>query len=107
MKVEISDSIKYIGASTYDLDLFEGQYIIPNGMAYNSYVILDEKIAIMDTADKLVAEEWLENLKTVLDGRTPDYLVVQHLEPDHSGNIKSVLELYPVSYTHLTLPTKA
>lgn len=95
MKVEISDSIKYIGASTYDQDLFEGQYIIPNGMAYNSYVILDEKIAIMDTADKLVAEEWLENLKTALDGRTPDYLVVQHLEPDHSGNIKSVLELYP------------
>ncbi|MDE6767885.1 MAG: MBL fold metallo-hydrolase, partial [Eubacterium sp.] len=95
MRVEISDNIKYIGASVYDLDLFESQYIIPNGMAYNSYVILDDKIAVMDTADKLVADEWLDNLKTALDGRTPDYLIVQHLEPDHSGNIKSVLELYP------------
>lgn len=95
MKVEISENIKYIGASVYDLDLFESQYIIPKGMAYNSYVILDEKIAVMDTADKLVEEQWLANLKEALDGRTPDYLVIQHLEPDHSGNIKALVELYP------------
>lgn len=95
MKVEISENIKYIGASVYDLDLFESQYIIPKGMAYNSYVILDEKIAVMDTADKLVEEQWLANLKEALDGKTPDYLVIQHLEPDHSGNIKALVELYP------------
>lgn len=95
MKVEISENIKYIGASVYDLDLFESQYIIPKGMAYNSYVILDEKIAVMDTADKLVEEQWLANLKEALDGRTPDYLVIQHLEPDHSGNIKALVDMYP------------
>lgn len=95
MKVEISENIKYIGASVYDLDLFESQYIIPKGMAYNSYVILDEKIAVMDTADKLVEEQWLANLKEALDGRAPDYLVIQHLEPDHSGNIKTLVEMYP------------
>lgn len=95
MKVEISENIKYIGASVYDLDLFESQYIIPNGMAYNSYVILDEKIAVMDTADKLVEEQWLANLKEALDGRTPDYLVIQHLEPDHSGNIRALVDMYP------------
>lgn len=93
--MEISENIKYIGASVYDLDLFEGQYIIPNGMAYNSYVIIDEKIAIMDTADKIVSEQWINNLKNALGGRTPDYLVIQHLEPDHSGNIEAVTELYP------------
>ncbi|MGN1328985.1 MAG: FprA family A-type flavoprotein [Eubacterium sp.] len=91
----ISDSIKYIGASTYDIDLFEGQYIVPNGMAYNSYVILDDKIAIMDTADTKVSEQWISNLKEVLNGRTPDYLVVQHLEPDHSANIENVISMYP------------
>lgn len=95
MKVEISDNIKYIGASTHDLDLFESQYIVPNGMAYNSYVILDDKIAIMDTADKIVAEEWLDNLKAVLGDRKPDYLVIQHLEPDHSALINTVINLYP------------
>lgn len=94
-KYDISNSIKYIGASTYDLDLFEGQYILENGMAYNSYVILDEKIAIMDTADKIVSEQWTQNLKDALGGRTPDYLVVQHLEPDHSANIKTVVEMFP------------
>ena len=83
MEIKISNSIKYIGASVYDLDLFESQYIVPNGMAYNSYVILDEKIAIMDTADKIVKSQWLDNLSSALDGRTPDYLVIQHLEPDH------------------------
>lgn len=95
MKIKISDNIKYIGASVYDLDLFESQYIVPNGMAYNSYVILDEKIAIMDTADKLVKSQWLNNLSTALNGRTPDYLVIQHLEPDHSGNIQAVIDMYP------------
>ena len=93
--IKISDSVKYIGASTYDLDLFEGQYILENGMAYNSYVIIDEKIAIMDTVDKIVSEQWVENLKNALDGRTPDYLVVQHLEPDHSANISTVVEMFP------------
>ena len=77
MKVEISDAVKYIGANAYDLDLFEGQYVVPNGMAYNSYVILDEKIAVMDTADKIVSDAWLENLKECLDGRQPDYRVAK------------------------------
>lgn len=95
----MAESIKYIGASTHDLDLFEGQYSIPNGMAYNSYVIDDEKIAIMDTVDKIVTDKWLENLEKALDGREPEYLVVQHLEPDHSGNINTLLKIYP----HLTL----
>ena len=95
MSVKISDSIKYIGASVYDLDLFESQYIVPNGMAYNSYVIFDDKIAVMDTADKIVGEQWLANLKDALGDRTPDYLVVSHLEPDHSGSIKAVCDAYP------------
>ncbi len=95
MKVEISDAVKYIGASTHDLDLFESQYVVPNGMAYNSYVILDDKIAVMDTADKIVSDEWLANLKTALGDRKPDYLVIQHLEPDHSANIRALVELYP------------
>ncbi len=95
MEIKISDSIKYIGASVYDLDLFEGQYIVPNGMAYNSYVILDEKIAIMDTADKIVKSQWIDNLSNALEGKTPDYLVIQHLEPDHSGNIQAVIDMYP------------
>lgn len=91
----ISESIKYIGAGTHSLDLFEGQYPIPNGMAYNSYLIDDEKIAIMDTVDKIVTDEWLENLNKALDGRKPEYLVVQHLEPDHSGNINTIINMYP------------
>lgn len=95
MDIKISENIKYIGASTRDIDLFESQYTVPNGMAYNSYVILDDKIAIMDTADKAVSEQWFSNLKAVLDGKKPDYLVVQHLEPDHSANIQSLCELYP------------
>lgn len=93
--INISDSVKYIGASTYDIDLFEGQYIVPNGMAYNSYVILDDKTAIMDTVDSAVSEKWTDNLKEALNGRTPDYLVVQHLEPDHSANIMNVVSMYP------------
>lgn len=93
--IDISDSIKYIGVSTYDIDLFEGQYIVPNGMAYNSYVILDDKIAVMDTADSAVSEQWMSNLKEALNGRTPDYLVVQHLEPDHSGSVMDIVREYP------------
>lgn len=95
MDIKISENIKYIGASTRDIDLFESQYIVPNGMAYNSYVILDDKIAIMDTVDKAVSEQWFSNLKAVLGDKKPDYLVVQHLEPDHSANIQALCELYP------------
>ena len=107
MSTEISNAIKYVGASTRDIDLFEGQYIVPNGMAYNSYVILDEKIAVMDTVDKIVSEQWLENVKAVLDGKKPDYLVIQHLEPDHSANIDSLCELYPDMQVVCTAKAKA
>lgn len=93
--MEISSAIKYIGVDDLDIDLFESQYVVPEGMAYNSYVILDEKIAIMDTADGRKAVEWWGNLEQVLGGRTPDYLVVQHLEPDHSALIAEVMEKYP------------
>jgi len=91
----ITNNIKYIGVNDHNIDLFEGQYIVPNGMAYNSYVILDEKIAVMDTVDAAFGEEWLNNLKKELNGRTPDYLVVQHMEPDHSANIMTFVEAYP------------
>ena len=91
----ISDDIRYIGVNDHDLDLFEGQYIVPNGMAYNSYVILDEKIAVLDTVDTHFGEEWLGNLSSALNGRLPDYLIVQHMEPDHSANIVRFLEAYP------------
>lgn len=90
----ISD-IFYIGVNDHKSDLFEGQYVIPNGMAYNSYVIADDKIAVMDTVDKNFGEEWLENLESVLGERKPDYLVVHHMEPDHSANIAAFTELYP------------
>ena len=93
--VVISDAVKYIGADDKDLDLFESQYIVPNGVSYNSYVILDEKIAVMDTIDTRKTDEWKENLERVLDGRTPDYLVVSHLEPDHAGSIKEFADKYP------------
>ena len=95
MEVKISDAIRYIGCNDTDLDLFESQYPVPNGVSYNSYVILDDKIAVMDTADPRVTEEWLKNLETELAGRTPDYLVVSHMEPDHAGSIKTFLEKYP------------
>ena len=91
----ISDDIIYIGADDKDLDLFESQYIVPNGVSYNSYLIKDEKIAIMDTIDDRKTDEWLENLEKALDGRDPDYIVVSHLEPDHSANIKTLLDRYP------------
>ncbi len=95
MEVTISDSVKYIGVDDKTLDLFESQYPIENGVSYNSYVILDEKIAIMDTADPRVTDQWISNLKKVLGDRQPDYLVVSHMEPDHSGSIKTILDLYP------------
>ncbi len=93
--ITVTDSILYIGVDDKDLDLFESQYIIPNGVSYNSYVIMDEKIAVMDTVDARKAEEWLDNLDKALAGRTPDYLVVSHMEPDHAANIKKLVEKYP------------
>ena len=91
----VSDSIKWIGVNDRAIDLFEGQYVVPNGMAYNSYVIIDEKIAVMDTVDQNFTEEWLKNLDDALSGRMPDYLVVQHMEPDHSANVAVFMEKYP------------
>ena len=91
----ITNDIQYIGVNDHRIDLFEGQYQVPNGMAYNSYVILDEKIAVMDTVDKNFGEEWLKNLSAALTGKKPDYLIVQHMEPDHSANIASFMETYP------------
>ncbi|MCI8553605.1 MAG: flavodoxin [Clostridiales bacterium] len=93
--MNITEDIRYIGVNDHRIDLFEGQYVVPNGMAYNSYVILDEKIAVMDTVDQNFTHEWLDNLASVLDGRQPDYLVVQHMEPDHSANIENFLKIYP------------
>lgn len=92
---QVAQGILYIGADDKDLDLFEGQYAIPEGISYNSYVILDEKIAIMDTIDARKTNEWLDNLQTALNGRQPDYLVVSHMEPDHSANIRRIMEMYP------------
>ena len=93
--VVISDSIKYVGVDDTTIDLFESQYLVPNGVSYNSYVILDEKTAIMDTVDKRGTEGWLQNLTAVLGDRKPDYLVVSHMEPDHAGNIQRLMEQYP------------
>lgn len=95
MNKNITDSIVYIGASTKDIDLFENQYIVPEGMAYNSYIIFDDKITVMDTADACVSDEWRKNLDTELKGNTPDYLVISHLEPDHAANIAYFAEKYP------------
>lgn len=93
--VKISDSIIYIGADDKDIDLFESQYVVPNGISYNSYIIMDEKICIMDTADKRVSDRWLENLKKALNGKKADYLVVSHMEPDHGGNIGLLAKEFP------------
>ena len=93
--MKITDTIKYVGANDETIDLFEGQYHVPHGVSYNSYVILDEKIAIMDTVDRRATDEWLSNLEGVLEGRTPDYLIVSHMEPDHAANIQRVAEKYP------------
>ena len=91
----ITNDIKYIGVNDHEVDLFEGQYVVPNGMAYNSYAILDEKIAIMDTVDKNFTHQWMDNIQKVLGDKKPDYLVVQHMEPDHSANINNFLKAYP------------
>lgn len=91
----VTEDIRYIGVNDHDVDLFEGQYTVEYGMSYNSYVILDEKVAVMDTVDAHFGVEWLQNLETVLNGRRPDYLVVQHMEPDHSANIAVFMETYP------------
>lgn len=90
----ITDDIKYIGVNDHEIDLFEGQYLVPNGMSYNSYVILDEKIAVFDSVDAGSGREWLSNLKDALNGRTPDYFIVQHMEPDHSANIANFMQEY-------------
>ena len=94
-EVFISKDIHYVGINDYQVDLFEGQYVVPNGMAYNSYIIMDEKIAVMDTVDQHFGQEWLSNIAKVLEGRNPDYLVVHHMEPDHSANIDVFLKAYP------------
>ena len=93
--MKITNDIKYVGVNDHDVDLFEGQYVVPLGMAYNSYVIMDDKIAVMDTVDVRFGDEWMANLEAVLGGRKPDYLIVQHMEPDHSANIPKFLAAYP------------
>ena len=95
--MKITNDILYVGVNDHQVDLFEGQYIVPNGMAYNSYVIMDEKVAVMDTVDRNFKDQWLENLEKAFAGRTPDYLIVQHMEPDHSANVAAFLELYPTA----------
>ena len=93
--VFVTDSIRYIGVDDATIDLFENQYVVPNGVSYNSYLILDEKVAVMDTVDKRGTKEWLENMERELNGRTPDYLVVHHMEPDHAGSVQVLAEKYP------------
>ena len=93
--MKLNKDIRYIGVNDHKIDLFEGQYVVSNGMAYNSYVVMDDKIAVMDTVDRHFANEWLANLAVELNGRKPDYLVVQHMEPDHSGSIEAFLKVYP------------
>ena len=93
--MEITKDIRYVGVNDHQVDLFEGQYVVPNGMAYNSYVIMDEKIAVMDTVDIHFTHEWLDNLEDVLQDRKPDYLIIQHMEPDHSANILNFMKIYP------------
>lgn len=95
MNPNVTETIKYIGVDDTDIDLFESQYIVPNGISYNSYIIEDEKIAVMDTVDKRKSAEWWSNMEQVLGGRTPDYLIVQHMEPDHAGNIADAMAKYP------------
>lgn len=95
--MEISACVKYVGVNDHQVDLFEGQYKVPNGMSYNSYVILDDKIAVMDTVDGFFTEEWLNNVEQVLDGKMPDYLIIQHMEPDHSASIPAFLKNIPKS----------
>lgn len=105
--ITISDSIKYIGVDDTTLDLFESQYIVPNGVSYNSYVILDEKVAVMDTVDARKTDEWFSNLTNTLNGRTVDYIVISHLEPDHAANIQMLAEKYPQAKLVLSAKAKA
>ena len=93
--MQITNDILYVGVNDHEVDLFEGQYVVPNGMAYNSYVIKDEKVAVMDTVDARFTHEWLDNVAKALDGATPDYLIVQHMEPDHAANIHNFMKAYP------------
>lgn len=102
--MKITEEIIYVGVNDHHVDLFEGQYAVPNGMAYNSYVILDEKIAVMDTVDQAFGQQWLANVEEALQGRTPDYLVIQHMEPDHSANIPAFLRKYPEAKVVATPP---
>lgn len=102
--MHISNDIRYIGVNDHQIDLFEGQYIVPNGMAYNSYVIMDEKIAVLDTVDQHFGADWFANLEKELDGRQPDYLVVHHMEPDHSANIGNFIAKYPNTKIVASLP---
>lgn len=106
-EIMITDSVKYVGADDKTIDLFESQYVVPNGVSYNSYVILDDKIAVMDSVDVRATEEWFTNLDQVLDGKIPDYLVVNHLEPDHSGNIQSFMEKYPAAQIVLSVKAQS
>ena len=92
---KVTKDIYYVGVNDHLVDLFEGQYVVPNGMAYNSYIIKDEKIAVIDTVDKNFTHEWLDNVEEVLNGSKPDYLIIQHMEPDHSANIMNFLKAYP------------
>lgn len=93
--MNITSDIKYIGVNDRNIDLFEGQYVVPNGMSYNSYLITDEKIAVVDTVDAAFTHEWLDNIENALGGKKPDYLIVQHMEPDHSANIMNFAKAYP------------
>ena len=105
--MKITDTIKYVGVNDHQVDLFEGQYKVPNGMSYNSYVILDEKVAVMDTIDERKTDEWFANLENVLNGRTVDYLVISHLEPDHAANIKRAADKFPQAQLVLSAKAKA
>ena len=104
MNRKITDGIEYIGVNDYDIDLFEGQYKVEKGMAYNSYVVVDEKIAVFDTVDARFGDEWLANLEAALGGRTPDYLIIQHVEPDHSANAMRFAEKYGDAIVVATAP---
>ena len=107
MSVKFSDSVKYIGVDDTTIDLFESQYVVPKGVSYNSYVILDEKVAVMDTIDERKTDEWFANLENVLNGRTVDYLVISHLEPDHAANIKRAADKFPQAQLVLSAKAKA
>jgi len=95
--MNVTKDIIYVGVNDHNIDLFEGQYVVPNGMAYNSYVVMDEKIAVMDTVDANFTHQWLDNIRNALSGRQPDYLIVQHMEPDHSANIMNFIKTYPTA----------